>query len=54
MTHFEQEMTRLKESLLAMASHAESAVNRAMRALVERDEALALKVQEDDNFLDQF
>jgi phosphate transport system protein len=54
MTHFEQEMTKLKESLLAMASHAESAVTRAMRALVERDEALAIKVQDDDNVLDQF
>jgi phosphate transport system protein len=47
-------MTKLKESLLAMASHAESAVTRAMRALVERDEALAIKVQDDDNVLDQF
>jgi phosphate transport system protein len=54
MTHYAEEMTRLKESILAMASHAESAVARAMRALVERDEALALKVQEDDNILDQF
>jgi phosphate transport system protein len=54
MTHYDEEMTRLKESILAMASHAESAVARSMRALVERDEALALKVQEDDNILDQF
>jgi phosphate transport system protein len=53
MTHFEEEITKLKESLLAMASHAESAVARAMRALVERDEKLAQKVQEDDNILDQ-
>jgi phosphate transport system protein len=54
MTHYSQEMTHLKESLLAMASHAESAVARAMRALVERDDALALQVQSDDNILDQF
>ena len=40
MTHYSEEMTRLKESLLAMSSHAESAVARAMRALVERDDAL--------------
>lgn len=53
MTHYAEEITRLKESLLTMASHAESAVTRAMRALVERDEALALKVQADDNILDQ-
>ena len=54
MTHYHEEMRQLKESLLAMASHAESAVARAMRALVERDEALAQKVQDDDNILDQF
>lgn len=36
-----------------MASHAESAVARAMRALVERDDALGLQVQADDNILDQ-
>jgi phosphate transport system protein len=53
MTHYAEEITRLKESLLTMASHAESAVTRAMRALVERDEALALKVQADDNILDR-
>jgi phosphate transport system protein len=53
MTHYNEELTKLKESLLAMASHAESAVSRAMRALVERDEALARKVEEDDNILDQ-
>src|SRR5947207_10750226 len=35
-----------------MASHAESAVTRAMRALVERDDAIAHKVEEDDNVLD--
>ena len=54
MTHYSHEMTRLKESLLSMASHAESAVARAMRALVERDDALAHQVETDDNILDQF
>jgi phosphate transport system protein len=54
MTHYSEEMTRLKESLLAMSSHAESAVARAMRALVERDDALARQVQQDDAILDQF
>ena len=54
MTHYSHEMTRLKESLLSMASHAESAVARAMRALVERDDALAHQVEMDDNILDQF
>ena len=54
MTHYAEEMTHLKDSLLAMASHAESAVARSVRALVERDEALARQVEEDDNVLDQF
>src|SRR4051812_27036157 len=54
MTHYEEEITKLKENLLAMASHAEAAVTGAMRALVERDEALAQKVEADDNVLDQF
>jgi energy-coupling factor transporter ATP-binding protein EcfA2 len=44
MTHYNEEMNRLKESLLAMASHAESALTRAMRALVERDDLLAQSV----------
>ena len=54
MTHYAEEMTHLKESLLAMASHAESAVVHAMRALVERDDALARQVQADDSIIDQF
>ncbi len=54
MTHYHEELTKLKDSLLAMASHAESAVARSIRALVERDEALALRIEEDDNVLDQF
>lgn len=54
MTHYHEELTKLKDSLLAMASHAESAVARSIRALVDRDEALALQVEEDDNILDQF
>ena len=54
MTHYSEEMNKLKDTILAMASHAESAVARSMRALVERDDTLALKVQEDDNIIDQF
>src|SRR5271157_5184689 len=54
MTHYAEEMNRLKESLLAMASHAESALTRAMRALVERDEELARAVIDDDRIIDQF
>ncbi len=54
MTHYNTELAKLKDSLLAMASHAESAVSRAIRALVERDDALAHQVEEDDNVLDRF
>lgn len=54
MTHYSEEINKLKESLLAMASHAESAVARAMRALIERNDELARQVQADDNILDQF
>ena len=54
MTHYSEEMNKLKDTVLAMASHSESAVARSMRALVERDDALALKVQDDDNIIDQF
>jgi phosphate transport system protein len=54
MTHYAEEMDRLKESLLAMASHAESAVARSIRALVERDDVLARQVEQEDNALDQY
>ena len=54
MTHYSEEMTKLKDTVLAMASHSESAVARAMRSLTERDDALALKVVEDDTIIDQF
>lgn len=54
MTHYAEELSKLKDNLLAMASHAETSVSRAMRALVERDDALARKVETDDNILDQF
>jgi len=53
MTHYNEEMARLKESLLTMASHAESAVTRAVRALIERDDSLAQAVIDDDNIIDQ-
>jgi phosphate transport system protein len=52
--HFDIELGELKQKLLTMASHAESAVNEAVRALVERDYDLALRVKADDKLLDQF
>lgn len=53
MTHYAEELDRLKETLLSMASHAESAVARSIRALVERDDALAREVIDGDSILDQ-
>jgi phosphate transport system protein len=54
MDHFDMELEELKQKLLTMAGHAETAVNEALRALVERDYELALKVKDDDSILDQF
>jgi phosphate transport system protein len=54
MTYYAVELDRLKENLLAMASHAETAVVRAIRALVERDDALAREVIAEDSVIDQF
>jgi len=44
----------LKQKLLTMASHAETAVNQALQALAQRDIDLALRVKEDDRIIDQF
>ena len=52
--HFDQELNALKERLLTMASHAESAVNQSVQALTQRDLSLALRVKEGDSVIDQF
>lgn len=52
--HFEQEMAALKQKLLTMASHAESALANAIKALVDRNDDLAREVIADDSILDQF
>jgi phosphate transport system protein len=54
MVHFEQELGGLKNTLLTMASRAESAVNRAVEALVNRDYDLALRVRAEDEVIDRF
>ena len=51
---FELELGELKQRLLTMASHAEKAINDAVRALVDRDYDLALRVKDGDRILDQF
>jgi phosphate transport system protein len=44
---------QLKEKLLLMASQAESAVNRAVKALVRRDDDLALRTRDEDQMIDR-
>ncbi|HEY1108419.1 MAG TPA: phosphate signaling complex protein PhoU [Opitutaceae bacterium] len=51
---YEKHRARLIECLLAMASHAEEALALAMRALVERDDALVERVVRNDEILDQY
>ena len=53
-SHFEMELETLKERLLIMANHAEAAVSRAMQALLQRDDSLALQVKNDDRTIDRF
>jgi len=54
MVHFEQELAGLKNTLLTMASHTESAVRRAVQALTNRDYELALRVAADDQVIDRY
>ncbi len=52
--HFELGLDELRQKLLTMASHAETAVNQAVQALMQRDHDLAVKVRADDDVIDQF
>jgi phosphate transport system protein len=54
MTHFEQELAALKNILLTMASHAESAVRHSVDAVVTRDYDLAMKVRDGDSVIDRY
>jgi phosphate transport system protein len=51
--HFDQELADLKENLLRMAGFTEQSVAQALKALVQRDDALAKKVDTDDAILDK-
>jgi phosphate transport system protein len=53
-THFEKELSSLKQMLLTMASHAEQSVKNAVDALINRDNSLAEKVKQDDEIIDRF
>src|SRR5688572_11027200 len=50
---FENQLATLKEKLLTMASHAEAAVNRAIKALIRRDDDLARRTKEEDSVIDR-
>ena len=54
MEHFDMDLDVLKQKLLTMASHAETAVNEALQALTQRDRDLALRVKDNDRVIDQF
>jgi phosphate transport system protein len=54
MVYFDHELAGLKNSLLTMASHAESAVKQAMDAVSNRDYDLALRVKAGDSTIDRF
>ncbi len=51
--HFEAGLDGLRQKLLLMASHTQTAVNRAVQAITERDHDLALRVKAEDNVIDQ-
>ena len=51
--HFDQELTQLKDKLLLMSSLTEQNVALAIRALVERNNAAAVKIERDDDLLDK-
>ena len=53
MRHFDEELAKLKERMLAMAGMAEQSVGKAIRALVDRDEKLAQQVLREDALINQ-
>jgi len=52
-SYFDDELANFKEKLLTMGSYAESAVGQAVQSLVERNDTLALQVQQNDDLMDQ-
>jgi phosphate transport system protein len=52
-TYFDEDLANFKEKLLTMGSYAESAVGQAVQSVVDRNDDLALKVQQDDDLMDQ-
>src|ERR1700761_8382893 len=52
--HFEQGLEALRQKLLLMASRAETSVNEAVQALMQRNHDLAVRVRDDDDAIDQY
>lgn len=53
-THFETELSGLKQQLLTMASHAETAVRQAVDSVVNRNDAATERVRETEDTIDRF
>ncbi|MER3415156.1 MAG: phosphate transport system regulatory protein PhoU [Gemmataceae bacterium] len=51
--HFRRDLEHLQQRILGQAGQVEQTVDRAIRALTERDSQLALQVMEGDNTIDQ-
>jgi phosphate transport system protein len=51
-SHFEKELSDLKNKLLTMGSHAETSVRRAVEALMTRDDQLVNRVREAEDIID--
>lgn len=51
--NFEQQLTKIRETLLMMASLTDRNLNLAMRSLVMRDDSLAATVESEDSQIDQ-
>jgi len=47
--HFDEELNQLKEKLLRMSSLAEKAISSSIKALIDRDDELALQVAKSDD-----
>ena len=53
MRHFDREIEHLKELLLRMGAMVEDSINESIRALLERDTAIAQRVIDADNQIDE-
>lgn len=51
--HFDQELAQLKDELLRMSALSEQSLTDALKAMVQRDDVLALKVDAGDDELDK-